>query len=148
MLKKLIIFSLVLGLLTQLNAFETQTNGIISLAVPHTAQNIVTQPFIATVDDSYVITINAHAINGSPRQTIVTIQILKNGLLINEYSSAAIPRGARATLTHTFNTELMQGDTITFKAKSSQTGVSLPIFNNEPAFKATIKTKETKTKLL
>jgi flagellin-like hook-associated protein FlgL len=147
MLKKIIILSLVFGIATQLNAFETQTNDTVYLAVPNTAQNINVQPFQAPVDAEYVITTNTHAVNGGVRPAVVTIVTIKNGQIINEYSSPALPRGAHATLTNTFNTELAKDDIISFRAKSTQNGVNLPIFNTQPSFKATIAPKETKTKL-
>lgn len=147
MLKKLTLFSLLFLTIINIVAFETQTTQPIPLPVPNAAQSINVNPFTVPVSDQYIITINAHAVNGGSRSNVVTIQTLNNNRIINEFNTPAIPRGARATLTHTFNVELAQGETISFKAKARREGVSLPIFNNEPSFKATIRTKEIKTKL-
>lgn len=147
MLRQLILFSLLFLAVTNGLAFETQTPGTIVFAVTNTAQNINVNSFRAPVSDWYVITISANAVNGGPRPAVVTIQTIKNGQIINEYNSPAIPRGARATLTHNFTTELAEGDTISFKAKASREGVSLPVSNNNPSFKAIIRTKEIKIKL-
>lgn len=128
-------------------AFQTQTTSSILLAIPNAAQIINVNQFTVPATGEYSISFKAHAVNGGTRSGIITIQTLNNNTIIDDFNSTAIARGHRATISHTFVTELTQGDIISFKAKANRPGVSLAVSNNDPAFQVTIGTKEIKTKL-